>query len=138
MFFCVSIHDHVTLDPRIATHDAFINSYLEFKFQLSKFYCLLVMSKPILIRRNSRTKTTVLRAHTKSQLRYFPVRIDQLIGSSIQPVGRAVTLSSLSGSLRFKFQTGQIGHSVVKRGACSACMPSHLAKKNNNNLNKYT
>ena len=33
----------------MGTHDAFINSYVESKFQLSTFYRLLVMSKSILI-----------------------------------------------------------------------------------------
>ena len=56
--------------PRIATigtHDAFINSYDESKFQLSRFYRFLVMSKSIFICQNSRTKAKVLRARAKSQ-----------------------------------------------------------------------
>ena len=53
--------------PKLA-HDAFINSYLKSKFQLSGFYRLLVISKSILIYKNLRTKTKVLRTHAKSQL----------------------------------------------------------------------
>ena len=52
--------------PKIRTHNAFVNSHVEFKFQLSRFYRLLAMSKSILILQKSRTKTKVLRAHAKS------------------------------------------------------------------------
>ena len=43
----------------MGTHDAFIISYVESKFQLPTFYRLLVMSKSILICQNlqARTKT---------------------------------------------------------------------------------
>ena len=43
--------------PKIGTNDAFNNSYVESKFQLSRFYCLLIISKSILTCQNSRTKT---------------------------------------------------------------------------------
>ena len=58
--------------PKIGTHDAFINAYVESKFQLSRFYHrLLVIIKqinPYLLCRNLQTKTMVLRAHAKFQL----------------------------------------------------------------------
>ena len=54
---------------KIGTHDAFIASYVEAKFQVCRFNLLLVISKSILICQNSRTKTKVLCAHAKSQLR---------------------------------------------------------------------
>ena len=41
MFFGVSIHDHVIKIPKTGTHDAFINSYAESEFRLSRFYRLL-------------------------------------------------------------------------------------------------
>ena len=53
--------------PKIGTHDAFIDSHVESKFQLSTFYRLLIMSKLIFICQNLQTKTKVLRAHAKSQ-----------------------------------------------------------------------
>ena len=43
----------------IGTRDDFINSYVESKFQLSRFDCLLGISKSILICQKSRTKTKV-------------------------------------------------------------------------------
>ena len=57
-FFCVSIHDQVTYSRihESGTHDAFINSHVKSKFQLSKFNRLLVMSKSILLRQNSQRK----------------------------------------------------------------------------------
>ena len=70
MFFGVSMITWPRI-PKIGTHGAFINSYIESKFQLSRFYCLLiVMSRSILICQKSRTKTKVLRAHVKSQLHF--------------------------------------------------------------------
>ena len=52
----------------MGTQDAFINCYVESKFELSRFYRLLIISKSILICQNSRTKALVLRARAKSQL----------------------------------------------------------------------
>ena len=42
MFFCVSIFITWSKIPKIGTHDAFINYYVEPKLQLSRFYYLLV------------------------------------------------------------------------------------------------
>ena len=53
---------------KIGTQNAFINCYVKCKFRLSRFYCLLVISKSILICQNSGTKPMVLRARAKSQL----------------------------------------------------------------------
>ena len=53
--------------PKIGTHHAFINSYIESKFQLSRFYCLQVSSKSILICRNSRKKSQKQRYYTRSR-----------------------------------------------------------------------
>ena len=69
MFFCVSIHDPVTLDPQNwHTRRLIINCYADFEFQFSKFYRLLLISKSILISQNLRTKPMVLRARAKSLL----------------------------------------------------------------------
>ena len=58
-----------------------INSYVESKFQLSRFNRLLIINRSILIFQKSQTKTKVLRAHTKYQLQskwhlHFYVRIN--------------------------------------------------------------
>ena len=68
MFFASQLTVTWLKIPKIAIHDAFINFYAESKFQLSGFYRLLVISKPILICQNSPTKTKLLRAYAKSQL----------------------------------------------------------------------
>ena len=54
--------------PKIGKHDAFINCYVESKFQLSGFYRLLVISKSNPHLPKLATETKVLRAHAKSQL----------------------------------------------------------------------
>ena len=62
-FFYVSMHDLVTYRiPEIGPHDAFINFHVKSKFQLSRFYRLLVVSKSILICQNSRTKQSSTRS----------------------------------------------------------------------------
>ena len=69
LFFCVS-QFMITRPriPEIGTLDAFIKSYIEAKFQLSRFYRLLVTIESILICQNSQIKTKVLLARAKSQL----------------------------------------------------------------------
>ena len=63
--------------PTIGTRDAFINSYVKSKFQLSGFHRLRVVSKFILICQNLLTKTVVkytlspIKARAKYQLRTF-------------------------------------------------------------------
>ena len=63
LFFCVSIYDHMILgSPKLAhMNDAFNNTYVESKFQLFRFYRLLVTvsSKSIIVCQNSRTKPMV-------------------------------------------------------------------------------
>ena len=46
IFLCLNLRSRAL---EIGTHDAFINFYIGSKFQLFKFYCLLVMSKSALI-----------------------------------------------------------------------------------------
>ena len=70
--------------PQIGTHDSFINSFVESKFQLSRFYCLLVMSKSILICQNLPTKTKVLHACAKSQLMKNLTRLPMIFLSSLE------------------------------------------------------
>ena len=55
--------------PKLGTHEAFINCYVESKIQLSKFNRLLVVSKSILIYQNSRTKTKVQCALGRSPIK---------------------------------------------------------------------
>ena len=54
--------------PKIGTYDAFINAYVKSKFQLSRFYRLLVISKinPHLPKFANKNKST--HAHVKSLL----------------------------------------------------------------------
>ena len=67
-FFCLNSQPRDLGSPKFGTQVAFINCYVESKFQLSRFYHLLVISKSILICQNSRVKPMVLRARAKSQL----------------------------------------------------------------------
>ena len=53
---CLSSRSRNLGSPKIGTHDAIINSHVESKARLSRFYRLLVMNKSILICQNSRTK----------------------------------------------------------------------------------
>ena len=71
-FFYVFVSQFTITWPtihKIGTHDALINSYFDSEFQLSRFYCLLVVSKSILICQNTRTKTKIQCACAKSQLK---------------------------------------------------------------------
>ena len=53
--------------PKIDTQNAFLNFYVESKFQLSRFNCLLVISNSIFICKKFPTKPKIQRYNAKSQ-----------------------------------------------------------------------
>ena len=70
-FLCLNLRSHDLRIPKIGTHYAFNNTYVESKFQLCRFYRLLVTvsSKSIIVCQNSRTKPLGKSPHSFSYLK---------------------------------------------------------------------